>query len=155
MRESEVALFVHLLGVVLLAAGSGAAAVGLERARRRDDPGEVAALLGVARAGVALVALGTATVIAGGVWLIAIGPYDFGDGWLSASLGLLVVSAALGAVGGRRPKQARLHAERLARDHAPADPLLRQLLNDRVALVLNYLSALVLIGVLALMIAKP
>ena len=102
-----------------------------------------------------LVGLGTVAVIAGGVWLTAIGPYGYGDGWLSASLCLLVISAALGAVGGRRPKRARLHAEHLARDHAPADPLLRRLLNDRAALVLNYLSALALIGVLALMITKP
>ncbi len=155
MSESELALFVHLLGVVLLAAGSGAAAAGLERARRREDPVGVAALLGVARAGVALVGLGIVAVVAGGFWLIAIGPYGFGDGWVAASVGLLVVSAALGAAGGRRAKQARLHAERLARDHAPADPLLHRLLNDRVALTLNYLSAAALIAVLALMIAKP
>ncbi len=155
MTEFEVALFVHLLGVVLLAAGLGAAAVGLEQARRTDDPGVVAALLRVARGGVVLVGLGSITVIAGGVWLTAIGPYGFGDGWLSASLGLLVVAGALGAVGGRRPKQARLHAERLARDHAPADLLLRRLLNDRAAMALNYLSALALIGILALMITKP
>jgi len=68
---------------------------------------------------------------------------------------LFALAAFLGAIGGRRPKQARLYAERLARDGAPSDAQLRQLLDDRVALVLNYVSAVVMVVVLALMITKP
>ena len=155
MTEYKLALFVHLLGVVLLAAGMGAAAAGLERARRRELPGEVAALLGVARVAVVLVGLGSLALLAGGFWLIDVGAYDLGDAWVSASLGLFLLAALLGALGGRRPKRARLHAERLARERATADAELRRLLDDRVALVLNYASALVMLAVLALMVSKP
>jgi uncharacterized membrane protein len=155
MTKFEWALFVHLLGVAVLAAGMGAAAVGLEGARRRELPAEVAALLGVARVGVLLVSTGSLAVLVGGFWLMQIGAYDLGDGWLAGSLGLFVLAALLGALGGRRPKQARLRAEQLHREGAPADAELRRLLDDRPALVLNYASALFLVAVLALMIAKP
>ena len=155
MTQYEVALFVHLLGVGLLAAGMGAAAAGLERGRRRELPAEVAALLGVARVGVFLVGLGSFALLVGGFWLMQIGAYDLADGWLSGSLGLFLLGALLGTIGGRRPKEARLRAERLLREGAPADAQLRRLLDDRMALVLNYASALLMVIVLALMIAKP
>jgi uncharacterized membrane protein len=155
MSDYEVALFVHLLGVGLLAAGMDAAAAGLERGRRRELPVEVAALLGVARLGVVLVGLGSLGLLVGGFWLMQIGAYDLGDGWLAGSLAFFLFGALLGALGGRRPKQARLPAERLHREGAPADAELRRLLNDRPALVLNYASALVMVVVLALMIVKP
>ena len=155
MTQYEAALFVHLLGVALLAAGMGAAAAGLEAARRREPPAEVAALLGVARVGVLLVAVGTPALLAGGFWLIRIGSFDLGDRWLAASLGLFLLGALLGTIGGRRPKQARLRAERLLREGAPADAQLRRLLDDRVARLLNYASALVMVAVLGLMIVKP
>jgi uncharacterized membrane protein len=151
----ELALFVHLLGVAVLAAGMGAAAVGLELARRRRAPAEIAVLLRVARIGVGLVAAGSLGLLVGGFWLMQVGFYDLGDGWLSASLGLFVLAALLGAFGGRRPKQARLHAERLARERASGDETLRRLLDDRAALVLNYAGAVVMTVVMALMIAKP
>jgi uncharacterized membrane protein len=155
VSEYELALFVHLLGVAVLAAGMGAAAVALELGRRRKLPAEIAALLGAARVGVILVGLGSLVLLVGGFWLMEVGVYDLGDGWLSASLGLFVFAGLLGMLGGRRPKRARLHAEQLAREAAPADDTLRRLLHDRPALVLNYASALVLAAVLALMITKP
>jgi uncharacterized membrane protein len=104
---------------------------------------------------VLLVSTGSLAVLVGGFWLMQIGAYDLGDGWLAGSLGLFVLAALLGALGGRRPKQARLRAEQLHREGAPADAELRRLLDDRPALVLNYASALFLVAVLALMIAKP
>ena len=102
-----------------------------------------------------MVGLGSLVLLVGGFWLMQTGAYDLGDGWLSGSLGLFLLGALLGTIGGRRPKQARLHAERLVREGAPADAQLRRLLDDRIALVLNYASALVMVVVLALMIAKP
>jgi uncharacterized membrane protein len=155
MTQYEVALFVHLLGVGLLAAGMGAAAAALERGRRHELPAEVAALLGAARVGVVLVGLGSLALLVGGFWLMQIGAYDLGDGWLSGSLGLFLLGALLGTIGGRRPKQARLRAEQLLREGAPADAQLRRLLDDRTALVLSYASAFVMVVVLALMIVKP
>ena len=74
---------------------------------------------------------------------------------MSAALGLFVVMLGLGAAGGRRPKQARLLATRLAGQGAPLDAQLRALLDDRVSRVANYLSALILLAILALMVFKP
>ena len=155
MTQYEAALFVHVLGVGFLAAGMGAAAVGLELGRRRERPAEVAALLGVVRVGVFLVGLGSLALLAGGFWLMQVGAFDLSDGWLSASLGVFVLGALLGALGGRRPKRARLRAEQLAHEGAPADPQLRRLLDDRTALALNYASASAMVVVLVLMIVKP
>ena len=112
-------------------------------------------MLGVARVGVVLVGLGTLALLVGGFWLMQVGAFDLGDGWLSASLGVFVLGALLGTLGGRRPKQARLRAERLVREGAPADAQLRRLLDDRTALALNYASASAMVVVLALMIVKP
>ena len=102
-----------------------------------------------------LVGAGSLTLLGGGFWLMQVGAYDLGDGWLSASLGLFLLAGLMGTVGGRRPKEACLRAERLIREGAPADAQLRRLLDDRLALVLNYASALLIVVVLALMIVKP
>ncbi|HET9325006.1 MAG TPA: hypothetical protein VFO03_14105 [Gaiellaceae bacterium] len=45
MTEREWALLLHLSGVVLLFGGTMVAAAALAGARRRDRPGEIAALL--------------------------------------------------------------------------------------------------------------
>ena len=58
MTEAEWALLCHLAGVILLFSGLAVAAVALAGARRRDAPAEIAALLGLTRIGVALVAGG-------------------------------------------------------------------------------------------------
>lgn len=155
MTAYEPALFVHLVGVVLLAGGLAVASAAFERARRRERPEEIALLLGLTRTGVALVASGTLVVLVGGFWLIDAGEHDLGDGWLAASLALFLLATVLGIIGGNTPKRARERAEQLARDAAPSDAELRRLLDDRVARTLNYAAALMMVGVLALMVAKP
>ena len=68
---------------------------------------------------------------------------------------LLVVVAVLGALGGQRPKQARMLASRLAAEHAPVSDELRALLHDRATRALNYLSALLLLAIIVLMVFRP
>jgi uncharacterized membrane protein YidH (DUF202 family) len=60
----EVALFLHLVGVVTLFAGMAVAAVGLAAARRRERAPEIALLLGLTRIGVVLVAAGLVLAVA-------------------------------------------------------------------------------------------
>jgi uncharacterized membrane protein len=117
VSEYELALLVHLLGVAVLAAGMGVAAAAFEAGRRRTSAREVALLLRLTRAGVGLVATGTLVLLVGGFWLMEVGLYDLGDGWLAASLGLFVLGALLGTLGGARSKRARLYAEGLAGDN--------------------------------------
>jgi uncharacterized membrane protein len=146
----EVALFLHLLGVVTLFAGMAVAAVGLTAARRRERTEEIALLLGLTRIGVILVAAGLLLAVACGFWLLGLTEFDLGDAWVATALGLVVLGAILGALGGRRPKKARLLAE-----HG-ADPAeLRRLLDDPLSLWLNVAAAAAYVAVLALMVWKP
>jgi uncharacterized membrane protein len=150
----ELALALHVLGVMVLSGGAVAAAVAFESARRRDRPGEVALLLGVARVGALIVLPGALLVLVAGLWLA--GEADqFGEAWLQASLALFVVALVLGAIGGGRPKRARLLAARLAGDGDRLTPELRRLLDDPLSRVANYGSSVLLIVILVLMVWQP
>jgi uncharacterized membrane protein len=146
----EVALFLHLVGVVMLFSGMAIAAVGLLAARRRERPSEVSLLLGLTRIGVVLVAAGLVLAVACGFCLLDLTEFDLDDAWVDAALGLVVLGAVLGGVGGQRPKRARLLAERGA-DAAE----LRRLLDDPLSLWLNTAAGAAYLAVLALMVWKP
>jgi len=98
----EWALLLHLAGVVLLFSGLAVAAVAHAGARRRERPGEIAALLGLTRSGVALVCAGALLIVGSGLWLIELshGFYSLGDGWIAGSLGLVVLAFALARLAG-------------------------------------------------------
>jgi uncharacterized membrane protein len=155
MSKLEVALFFHILGALLFVAGIVVAGVVFESARRRDSPGEIALLLGLARWGVLLVALGATLVLAFGLWLVHIEGLSFGTGWIQWAITLYAISLLLGGAGGRRPKQARRLAGRLRDEGSPVTAELRALLNDRIADAANYLSALAVLAILVLMVFKP
>jgi uncharacterized membrane protein len=148
------ALFCHLLGAFLLVGGMVVTGVAFETARRGQTPLQIATLLGLARLGALLVVGGTVLAAAFGLWLVDLGNVGYTTGWVDAALVLFVVTIVLGAVGGRRPKHARrlAVAERETRDVSPA---LRRLLDDRAARTLNYLAALLIVAIVALMVFKP
>lgn len=129
------------------------AGVAFEAARRRQRPSEIALLLELSQAGAVLVAVGGLTVLALGLWLVEHEDLGFGPGWIRAALVLFGLAAVLGAAGGRRPKEARLLAGRLG-DDGPTDEL-RRLLDDRLSLWANYVSAALVVAILVLMVWKP
>lgn len=131
------------------------AGVAFESARRRERPAEIALLLGLTRAGVLLVALGSLLLLGFGFWLVDLSGWGFEAGWVQWSLGLFVLALLLGGLGGRRPKRARRRAARLAADGSPADAELRALLDDPLSLAANYASSALVLAVLALMVFKP
>jgi uncharacterized membrane protein len=151
----NVALFFHLLGAFSFVAGTIVAGAAFETARRREKPAEIALLLGLSRFGVLLVALGTLLVLGFGLWLVHLGNWGYGTGWIDGALGLLLTVVVLGTIGGQRPKRARKLAIRLASEGKPASQELRALLDDRPTLTINYLSALLLLAIIALMVFKP
>lgn len=155
MSKLEIALFLHILGAVLLISGAAVAAVAFESARRRREPSEIALLLSTTRIGVALVGTGALLVLAFGLWLVDLEGWDFGTGWIQTALGLYVVAMVLGALGGQKPKRARLLASELAAAGEGETPQLRALLDDRAAQILNYASSLTLLVILGLMVFKP
>jgi uncharacterized membrane protein len=155
MTEYNLALFFHLAGAFALVAGTVVAGVAFEAARRRRSPAEIALLLGLSRIGVLLVGIGTLLVLAFGLWLVELGHWGYGTGWVEAALVLLAVTIALGAAGGRRPKRARRLALRLRDEPSPDMEQLRALLDDRATLAVNYGSALLLLAIIVLMVFKP
>ena len=151
----NVAFFFHILGVLLFVAGIVVAGVAFEAARRKQRPSEIALLLGLTRVGVVLVAVGTVLAGVFGLWLVHLGKWGYGTGWVDASIALFVAVIGLGGVGGQRPKQARLLASRLASRDDRSDGELRALLDDRVARAENYVSLLLVLVIIVLMVFKP
>jgi uncharacterized membrane protein len=147
----DLALLLHLVAVISFFAGMAIAAAAQLASSRRERACEIAAVLGVARTGVLLVAAGTVLLLVSGLWLIEETGHSVGDGWLALSLVLLVAAVLLGAVGGRKPKQARLLAEQQA-DKEQFDPRIAALLRDRAA---NLLAAAAAFAILMLMVWRP
>jgi len=149
------ALFFHLLGSFFFVGGVIVAGVAFEAARRRRQPSEIALLLNLTRIGVLLVALGVVIVLPFGLWLVHLGRYGYGAVWVDAALALLVAAGALGVVGGQRPKQARRLAAQLAQHGDAETPQLRALLDDPLALALNYVSVALVLAIIVVMVFKP
>jgi uncharacterized membrane protein len=149
------ALFFHVLGAFLFVSGATVAGIAFEAARRHEAPAEIAALLGLARQGAALLGAGVVLVLAFGLWLVHLGHWGYGAGWVDGASGLFVLALFLGALGGQAPKHARLLASCLAEQGQQASEELRNLLDDRRALAVNYASGLLVIAIVVLMVWKP
>ncbi len=148
----NVALFFHLLGAIAFFAGAVVAGVTFEVARRRPRAAEVAALLSASRVGAAVLGAGGLVTGVFGLWLVHLGHWGYGTGWVSWAIGLYVVALVLGGAGGARPRQARLLATRLG--DGPVSDELRASLNDPRARVLNYASFAILVAIVGLMVFK-
>ncbi len=151
----NVALFLHLVGAFSLVSGLLVAAVAFETARRRDSPAEIASVLGLARTGVVLVGAGALLAGVCGLWLVQLGHWGFGSGWVDAASGLFVAAMGLGGIGGQTPKRARRLAAAHAAEGRPVEAELRALLDDRGSLAVNYVSGLLIVAILVLMVWKP
>jgi uncharacterized membrane protein len=151
----ELALYLHLLGVLLFAAGIVVAGVAFETARRRERPAEIALILRLARVGVLLVAPGAVLLFAAGLWLVGVEAAGFDEGWLQAAIALFLAAVGLGGYGGRRPREARELAERLAEEGRVAGVEIHALLDDRRARAANYAAGALVPVILALMVFKP
>jgi uncharacterized membrane protein len=145
----------HLVGAFLFVSGAVAVGVLYELATRREQPSEIAFLLGLTRPAVATVGVGALATLGLGAWLVDRESLSFGDGWISAAFALWIVAVVLGGIGGRSARHTRYVAKRLAADgDRPSDDL-RRALADPIARALNYGSSLAVLAVLALMVWKP
>ena len=150
----NIALFFHLLGALMFVAGIVLAGAAFELARRRERPAEIALLLDLTRIGVLLVAVGGLLLPVFGLWMVHLGHWGYGSGWVDWAIGLYALALVLGGLGGQKPKRARELAGRLGADGAPATDELRALLDDRISLASNYASLGVVIGIVVLMVFK-
>jgi uncharacterized membrane protein len=151
----NIVLLAHILAALAFVSGIVLAGVAFEAARRRDDPADIALLLGLTRIAVVVVAAAGLLLPLLGLWLVHLGSWGYGTGWIDWALGLFVVALALGGLGGQRPKQARKLAERLAAEGATKiTPQLRGLLDDRLSRAENYASLLAVLAIVAVMVLK-
>jgi hypothetical protein len=88
---ADAALFLHLVGVLLFVAGVIVAGVAHGAARRRHRASEVELLLGVARTGALLVAVGAVLVLAFGLWLVDLRGYSLGETRIAGALTLFAL----------------------------------------------------------------
>jgi uncharacterized membrane protein len=65
----------------------------------RLGPGAIVVLLGLSRAGALLVGIGSLLLGIFGLWLVHLGDFGYGAGWVDDSIALYVVALVLQAVG--------------------------------------------------------
>jgi uncharacterized membrane protein len=148
-------LFLHVTGAFLLIGGTVMGGVLNIAALRRERPSEIALLLGLTRWAVVAISAGVLLTLVFGLWLVDVRDYSFGSFWVIAALVLWVLANALGGAGGRREKEKRLLAERLATEGDVPSPELRDRVRDPIALALSYSSGLAVLLLLVDMIWKP
>ena len=158
MDTYEWLLVFHVTGAFLmLGGGIIAATLNFAAARRNRRPSEVAFLFGLIRIAVVPIVLGALLAFVFGLWLVHEAPfgYSYGDGWVITAVVLLILSSAMGSIGGRRDEQTAKFARELAeRGDEPSEELLSRVRNP-VALALSYGSGVLLIAILAIMMWKP
>jgi len=103
---------------------------------------------------VLLVAVGGLLLGVFGLWLVHLGHFGYGSGWVDAAIVLYILALALGGIGGQRPKQARRLASQLASGGSPASDKLRAILDDRAARAANYASLALVLAILVLMVVQ-
>jgi uncharacterized membrane protein len=148
-------LVLHVTGAFLVLGGAVMGGVFNVFALGRERPSEVVLLFRLVRFAVAAISAGMLLTLGFGLWLVHEAGYGWGSGWIVASLALWVVANALGGIGGRRERQTRELAQRLASEGDVPSSELRVRMHDPVTLALSYGSSLVVLAILALMIWKP
>jgi uncharacterized membrane protein len=148
-------LFLHVTGAFLVLGGAVFAGIVNFFAMRRDRPSEVVVLYGLVRYAASAISLGMLVTLALGIWLVEDVDYSWGDAWIVLALIGWVVASALGGIGGKREKETRELAERLAAAGDAPSPELRARMHDPLTLALSWGSGVVIIAILALMIWKP
>lgn len=155
MSKYDWLLFLHITFAFLFVAGAVIAGVFQFAAMKRSRPSEIAMLFRATIAAEILIGVGSIGALGLGIWLTDYLGYGFGTTWIIAALCLWVAGAALGGLGGRTYKKARLLAEELAAGADEPSDQLRALVRDRTALVLSYASTAAVIAILVLMVWKP
>jgi uncharacterized membrane protein len=148
-------LVFHIFGAFLMLSGSVAIGILHATAVQRERPSEVLLFFNLGRIAEATINVGAVAVLVFGLWLAHYVGYGFGQGWIIASIVLWVVSGALGGAGGKRYREARLEAGRLARGGDVTSPELDRAKTDPRALALVWASGAAAFAIFVLMIWKP
>ncbi len=148
-------LALHVTSAFLLVGGGAYAGTLSLLAQGRDRPSEVATLFRLIQPAVVLIGLGSVGTLAFGLWLVHHDGYGYGEFWIWAAIVLWAAAGGAGSVGGKRDKQTRLLAERLAAEGDAPSPELRARVRDPISLALSWGGGVLLVIVLVLMVWKP
>jgi uncharacterized membrane protein len=149
-------LFLHVTGAFLLMGGIVVAWTFGIVAVRRELPSEIALLMRLTGAAAAAIGIGMITTLVFGLWLVSyLDFYKWTDGWILAALIMWLIAGPLGGAGGKRDKETRQLAERLAAEGDTPSAELQARVRDPIALSLNVASSLLALAILVLMIWKP
>lgn len=157
MTGYEVALFLHLLGVVMLAGGSAATTVLGIAASRTNETRLIDRYLHLSQVSErTLIIPGSIGLLAAGLWLVSETGYGYGDGWLIGAYVLFALAMgigmfALGPHGSRVGAQAK---ELVAAGTERSDELQRAAAAPAMALLAMTENVLIVVF-LWLMVAKP
>jgi uncharacterized membrane protein len=157
MRVIKFWLFVHLFGLVVLAAGVGVANLSGIMMSRTDSPSLIAMWSKInLRAEHVATLPGALLLLVGGTALVHEIGYDFGATWISAAYALWVVAVALGAgVLGRHAHKIHAIASSEVAAGAEVSTDAARLARSPVGPVVGNLLNLIVLVFLYLMIAKP
>lgn len=154
MSGYQIGILAHLVGVIVYFAGVGVAGVVAWAAPRRKKPSDIAAILGLARPGAVMIAVGGVVLLLAGFYLS--GKIDgFGQRWLEISIVAFVIALVAGAWGGRRSRATRDYAVALAEGGQGDEATLRGMLANRLTWVLHWASVVLAVIVLVLMVWQP
>lgn len=127
-------------------------------ARNVDRPADSVRYFRVARPANVLVILGTLGTLVFGIALaLEVDAYELWDGWILGAIVLWAIAAETGRRGGIVYGRAQKLAERLDAEGRGEEPSaeLRTMLQDRGAVILNLVSSVLVLVILADMIWKP
>jgi uncharacterized membrane protein len=149
-------LVFHMTGAFLVLGGAVYAGILNTAAMRRERPSEVVVLYRFVQIAVRAISVGMVLTIVFGLWLVSDEELvKWSDTWVILALIGWVLANALGGAGGRREKETRRLAERLAAEGDAPSMELRARMRDPLTLALSWGSGVVVLGILALMIWKP
>jgi uncharacterized membrane protein len=148
-------VFLHVTGAFMVLGGVVMAGIFNVTALRRERPSEIALMFRLAQVAAAVISTGLLVTLAIGLWLVSDADYGYGETWIVLALILWAITGALGGIGGRREKETRLLAERLAGEGDTPSHELHRRLRDPATLALSWGSGLLVIVILVLMIWKP
>ena len=148
-------LYGHVIGVVLLFVGLGLEVVAVGAASRADTVAELRLAIQPARTLPALMPLATLLMIGCGLALVAHDPdFHFGDAWVVAAIGIVVVIAVVGGGFSGRPATRLLDAANTTPD-GPLPSHLAALTHDPVLLANPRVTAVAASWAIWLMSARP
>jgi hypothetical protein len=153
MTLYTLALFLHVLGALILGAADAFLLLSLTRARRASTVGELRLWSGLAGETGRIMPLAALLLLVPGVYLV-FAAWGWTTAWIDVSLGALVLLALLGRVA-LGPRLAALHAGALQAASGPIPATLHQHRADRTLLAACSTSMALFLGVVFLMTNKP